>query len=430
MRCIAFFQKIDPNSGALVHDFTDKEWDTRFLGDLYQDLSEAARKKYALLQTPVFVEEFILDRTLDPAIEEFGLAKPGYENRLLPDGRLTPDDRFKMIDPACGSGHFLLGSFSRLVDRWRRKEPGTKTTVLVQRALDGVHGVDLNPYAVAIARFRLLLAALKECGITRLSHAPGLEIQLACGDSLLHGGLEKDPADVRRDRRAEARLPAGRSRIPGKDPPVWRIPRRRREPAVHHAKRSSVKPSVPGSIHDLPHEVFAGGAVPRTDFLARVQNGFTGQITSNSFMKREFGKKLIESFFHTVDLTHVIDTKGAYIPGHATPTVILFGRHRPPFAGTLRTVMGIRGEPATPERSGAGPGVVGHRDAGGSAWLAERICQRRRLATRALSESPLVHRRRRSSGIEGATGGGSAGDPLSLATAEIGVLGMTNVDDV
>jgi hypothetical protein len=32
-----------------------------------------ARKKYALLQTPVFVEEFILDRTLDPAIAEFGL---------------------------------------------------------------------------------------------------------------------------------------------------------------------------------------------------------------------------------------------------------------------------------------------------------------------------------------------------------------------
>ena len=75
-----------------------------------------------------------------------------------PDGRLNPDDRFKMIDPACGSGHFLLGSFARLVERWRRKEPGAKAAVLVQRALDGVHGVDLNPYAIAIARFRLLLA--------------------------------------------------------------------------------------------------------------------------------------------------------------------------------------------------------------------------------------------------------------------------------
>ena len=87
---IKFFQKIDPNSGRLVHDFTDPTWDTRFLGDLYQDLSESARKKYALLQTPVFVEEFILDRTLDPALDEFGLAKLGYEKRLEPDGRLRP----------------------------------------------------------------------------------------------------------------------------------------------------------------------------------------------------------------------------------------------------------------------------------------------------------------------------------------------------
>jgi len=46
---ITFFQRVDPNTGVLVHDFTDPEWDTRFLGDLYQDLSEEARKKYALL---------------------------------------------------------------------------------------------------------------------------------------------------------------------------------------------------------------------------------------------------------------------------------------------------------------------------------------------------------------------------------------------
>ena len=70
---LRFFQKIDANTGALIHDFTDPDWNTRFLGDLYQDLSEAARKKYALLQTPEFVEEFILYRTLDPALDEFGL---------------------------------------------------------------------------------------------------------------------------------------------------------------------------------------------------------------------------------------------------------------------------------------------------------------------------------------------------------------------
>src|SRR5437016_11642768 len=34
---LTFFQRIDANTGALVHDFTDPAWYTRFLGDLYQD---------------------------------------------------------------------------------------------------------------------------------------------------------------------------------------------------------------------------------------------------------------------------------------------------------------------------------------------------------------------------------------------------------
>ena len=157
------------NRNFIIHDFTDPDWNTRFLGDLYQDLSDSARKRYALLQTPEFVEEFILDRTLMPAIEEFGYSK------------------VKLIDPTCGSGHFLLGGFRRLFQIWARHEPGTNPRELAQRSLDGVFGVDLNPNVVAIARFRLLIAALRVCGVRRLEAAPGFSIHLAAGDSLLHG---------------------------------------------------------------------------------------------------------------------------------------------------------------------------------------------------------------------------------------------------
>ena len=93
------------DDGALTLDFTDPARDTRFLGDLYQDLSEHAKKTYALLQTPVFVEEFILDRTLEPALAEFGL------------------EHTRLIDPTCGSGHFLLGAFARLLDRHEAHAP-------------------------------------------------------------------------------------------------------------------------------------------------------------------------------------------------------------------------------------------------------------------------------------------------------------------
>jgi len=46
----------------------------------------------------------------------------------------------------------------------------------------------------------------------------------------------------------------------------------------------------------------------------------------------------------------VVDTSGAYIPGHGTPTVLLFGRNRRPLSATVRAVLGKRGEPSTPER--------------------------------------------------------------------------------
>jgi type I restriction-modification system DNA methylase subunit len=142
--------------------------DTRFLGDLYQDLSEATRKRYAFVQTPDFIEEFILDQTLDPAIDEFGLAE------------------VTLIDPTCGSGHFLLGAFRRLLGRWRVDAPMAAMADLAQRALDQVHGVDINPCAVAIARFRLVLAGLDAIGVRRLDRAPDIRPNVVVADSLLH----------------------------------------------------------------------------------------------------------------------------------------------------------------------------------------------------------------------------------------------------
>ncbi len=349
-----FFQKIDASTGELVHDFTDPNWDTRFLGDLYQDLSEAARKKFALLQTPDFVEEFILDRTLEPALDEFGLEQdlgssshgklPGFDDR---DTLRIP---FKMIDPACGSGHFLLGAFRRLLDRWQRKEPGTNIRELTQRSLNSIHGVDINPFAVAIAKFRLLLVAISACDIQRLANAPAFHVNVACGDSLLHGENRTssgqdlmDFADGATDNELYAHA------YPGEDLQTVRSLLMQN---AYHCVVANPPYIVPkdSKLNDWYRKRFSAChmkyslAIPfmQQTFQLAVQGGFTGQITANSFMKREFGKKLIESFLPTVDLTHVVDTSGAYIPGHGTPTVIILGRNRKPTETVIRTVMGLR----------------------------------------------------------------------------------------
>lgn len=340
-----FWLQVDPDTGALRHDFTDGEWNTRFLGDLYQDLSEATRKRYALLQTPEFVERFILDRTLTPAIHTFGFRE------------------VRLIDPTCGSGHFLLGAFDRLVAEWQRAEPGRNPVDIAQKALNAVAGVDLNPFAVAIARFRLWVAALRVAGVERLAHAPNFKVHVAIGDSLLHGtrfGLKiaDDMFDnaERYQRAGLAHAYASEdleavSAILGRqyhavvgNPPYIVV----KDKALNQAYRDGyvschMKYSLGAPFTERLFELALSG-----DGTAQHPGGYVGQITANSFMKREFGSKLIEQVLPELDLTHVIDTAGAYIPGHGTPTVILFGRHQRPVARDVRTVMGIKGEPSTP----------------------------------------------------------------------------------
>ncbi len=332
---LEYWQALDPQTGELLRPLECPDGDTRFLGDLYQDLSEEARSRFALLQTPEFVEEFILDRVLEPALLEFGL------------------EQTTLIDPTCGSGHFLLGAFHRLLARWEKAEPGTNRRELARRALMAVHGVDVNPFAVAIARFRLLLAYLRACSIRRLAECPDVHPQVATGDSLLHGRLvdakgqpmlEAWPPDVvaAGDHEDAVRMLRKSYAAVVGNPPYIVDRDKAHNAAVREMYFSAYRQfslGVPFTerFFDLAHDGRSGRA------------GFVGMITTNSFMKREFGKKLIEEYLPGVDLTHVMDTSGAYIPGHGTPTVILVGRHRPPVASTVRAVMGIRGEPSTPD---------------------------------------------------------------------------------
>ncbi len=333
---VDFWQRVDPDTGDLAHDFTDPELNTRFLGDLYQDLSESARKRYALLQTPEFVEEFILERTLEPAIQTFGL------------------ETVRMIDPTCGSGHFLLGGLHRLLDHWARDAPGLDIRERAKRAVDAVYGVDINPFAVAIARFRLLVAALKVTGIRTLKEAPGWHFNVTAGDSLLHGARfgELDlGGDLLEQRYAHVYAAEDR-------PEIERILGQQYHAVVGNPPYITVKDKALNQLYrdryQSCHMKYSLG-VPFTERFFQLalsepsqRAGYIGLITTNSFMKREFGKKLIEDYLPRLDLTHVIDTSGAYIPGHGTPTVILCARHRQAVLGTVRAVLGVRGEPFTP----------------------------------------------------------------------------------
>jgi hypothetical protein len=314
--------------------------DTRFLGDLYQDLSENVRKRYALLQTPRFVESFILDRTLTPALERFGL------------------EATTLIDPTCGSGHFLLGAFERLFDAWLKQEPAKGERSAATKALAAVRGADINPYAVAIARFRLTLAFLEKGGFTRLKDAPKLPLGVVVADSLLHNPqvAQLELGDVAGQSIAAWK---GSDFVLEDEAGAREVLYQRYAAVVGNPPYITVKDAV---LRDRYRKLYSSAfreyslAVPFKErfFQLACARGFVGMITANSFMKREFGKKVIQEYLPTVNLTSIVNTSGAYIPGHGTPTVLLFGSSEPPQDGVVHTVLANRGEPATPENAEEG----------------------------------------------------------------------------
>lgn len=329
--------------GTLRWRFDDV--DTRILGDLYQDLSAEVRERYALLQTPDFVERFILDRTLEPAIATYGV------------------DAIRVIDPTCGSGHFLLGAFHRILGHLARARPDAERRDLAVEALAKVYGSDVNPYAVAIARFRLMLAVVEVCGVKALADAPALPSlarNVVVADSLLLGA-EGSREMMELALTADDQAKWGPRGFDFADPVAVNAVFRQRYHAVVGnppyivCRDSALRERYREGYPDSAQRQFALAA-PFTErfFKLAVDGGFVGLINANSFMKREFGKGLVEKVLPRLDLTDVVDTSGAFIPGHGTPTVILFGRHRRPESEKVRVVMGRRGEPETPADAAKG----------------------------------------------------------------------------
>lgn len=339
---LAFWRR-RTSDGALEHDFTDASRSTGFLADLHSVLNEPARQSYGQVPTPWFVVDLIDDLVVEPALAEHASDAVGLSG-------------FRLVDPACGTGAFLLAAYERLFRRWSEARPEMSPWQRAARALRSVHGCDLDPCAVLIARFRLLLAAMNSTGERRIDDVPDLQLVVATGDSLLHGshGAHNTPGCADLDSAADVDTYADRHGL--------------LDVASYHAVTTnppylSVKDKALFAAYRDAYESCGGSftlPVPFTELAFRLAlpgatAGRVGLLTSNAFMKREFGRKLIERFLPTVEVSHVIDASGAYIPGHGTPTAVLVGQNRMPGPATpVHVVVGRRGEPAQPAEPAKG----------------------------------------------------------------------------
>ena len=137
-----------------------------------------ARKTTGSYYTPNELVQALLDRALDPVVERTVGAHPERPVDALLD--------LAIVDPACGSGHFLLAAVRRLADRVARiRAGGTPAPGDYQRALRDVvrrsiYGVDSNPLAVELCKVSLWMESID----------PGLpltflESHIRCGNSLI-----------------------------------------------------------------------------------------------------------------------------------------------------------------------------------------------------------------------------------------------------
>jgi hypothetical protein len=338
---IAFWRHRDADTGA-AWSFAEERFEGELMGDLYQELDPVVKSRFALCQTPEFVRAFILDRTLTPAIETFGAGE------------------VRLLDPACGSGHFLIDGLKRLVAATSAEHPDWERAELVAHALDRVVGIDLNDYACALARTRLIMTAAEMAGVANLAAAARFHPHVYWADgleqveregakpwprvSLFEEDEEKPRATLTRSdvRTALKKVFANKFHAVVANPPY--ITEKDAARKDYHREVLNGKQRYVSAYRKYS----LGCPFTERCFQLAQEEGYIGLITSNNFMKREFGKPLIELILAGLDLTLVVDTSQAYIPFHGTPTVLLFGRNRRPESEHVRAVMGKRGESGTP----------------------------------------------------------------------------------
>lgn len=191
--CLGFIRK-----DGITHRINWRDLKTEELGSVYESLLEIRprleangafvldsgakgndRKTSGSYYTPDSLVETLLDSALDPVLQK---AEDGADTA---EDKVTAILDLRVIDPACGSGHFLLGAARRMADRvakLRNEDAGKEETQAALRDVVSrcIHGVDRNPMAVELAKVALWIESV----------SPGqplgfLDANIRCGDALL-----------------------------------------------------------------------------------------------------------------------------------------------------------------------------------------------------------------------------------------------------
>ena len=269
--------------------------------------------------------------------------------------------KLKILDPACGSGSFLVGAYKYLLDYhrdWYRNEKNggpekhTKeiyqgrggqwylTTAAKKRILlNNIYGVDIDSQAVEVTKLNLLLCVLENenqntIGQMSLIHErvlPDLSDNIKCGNSLIGSDFYDGQQLTLFDTEAQYRINAFdwetefpqifKGKNPGFDAVIGNPPYVRMEGFTDTKEylRKSYK------AHEERADLYAY-FVERALQVLKVDR-FLGMIVSNKFIKAKYGRPLREIMHEVATINTIADFAGANVfVGATVRTVVLFLR--------------------------------------------------------------------------------------------------------
>lgn len=147
------------------------------------------RKRDGVYYTPEPVVNYLVEQTLGPwfADAKAACGYPGPEEgaptAAAAAAYIERLQRIRIVDPACGSGAFLISAFRRLLaeriaaardaDRARGGAPGAinEAPFIAEILRDNIYGIDINPASVEIAKLALWLhSARASAPLSSLEH--------------------------------------------------------------------------------------------------------------------------------------------------------------------------------------------------------------------------------------------------------------------
>ncbi len=298
------------------------------------------RKAGGVYYTPTYIVEYIVKNTV---------------GKLLEGKTLKEAEKLKIVDPACGSGSFLLGAYQCLLDyhiqwysehdpeKWAKGNSPTiyptqgggwnlTTPVKKKILLNNIHGVDIDPQAVEVTKLSLSLKVLegesqetigRQLSLLKERALPDLGKNIQCGNSLIEpdyneGKLFADEEERRRVNPFDWKqafpqvfAQGGFDAVIG-NPPYVRMEEFKDLKSYYRKKYN---------CHDERSDIYAY-------FIERAHkilndNGRFGMIVSNKFLRSNYGKPLREFLKHNTYIYKIIDFAGLPVFKAATIRTII-----------------------------------------------------------------------------------------------------------